>query len=48
MRDAAEARPHVRIDRMGDEALLVTLGDALDLDANRRAHRIAAAVGGSR
>jgi KipI family sensor histidine kinase inhibitor len=30
-----------RVDRMGDAALLVTLGEALDLDANAWAHRIA-------
>jgi len=48
VRDTAESTPQVRIDRMGDDALLVTLDDALDLDANRRAHRIAAVVGTSR
>jgi KipI family sensor histidine kinase inhibitor len=30
-----------RVDRMGDGALLVTLGDDLDLDVNARARRIA-------
>jgi KipI family sensor histidine kinase inhibitor len=48
MRDAADTSPHVRIDRMGDDALLITLDDVVDLDANRRAHRIAAAVATSR
>jgi KipI family sensor histidine kinase inhibitor len=34
----------VRIELAGDAALLVTLGDALDLALNARAHRLAAAI----
>ncbi len=36
-----EASAGPRVDRMGDAALLVTLGEALDMGANAWAHRIA-------
>ena len=38
----------VRIEAAGDAALLVTLGDALDLELNARAHRLASAIDGLR
>jgi inhibitor of KinA len=37
-----------RIEALGDSALLVTLGDGIDVALNRRAHRIAASVEGLR
>jgi KipI family sensor histidine kinase inhibitor len=38
----------IRIEPAGDAALLVTLGDALGLELNARAHRLAAAIDGRR
>lgn len=40
--DAATEAP--RIDEFGDGALLVTLGDRIDVDLNVRAHRLARAI----
>ena len=37
-----------RIEQLGDGALLVTFGDAIDVDLNERAHRLAEAVEGLR
>jgi KipI family sensor histidine kinase inhibitor len=48
MPESAGAPRLPRVDRMGDAALLVTLGDALDLDANAWAHRSAARLAARR
>lgn len=45
MTDAAGLRSEPRIDRVGDAALLLTLGDEVDLDLNHGVHRIVAELG---
>ncbi|HYN48853.1 MAG TPA: 5-oxoprolinase subunit PxpB [Candidatus Nanopelagicales bacterium] len=44
MADPAGRRRGPRVDRMGDAALLLTLGDVLDLEVNAWAHRVAAGL----
>ncbi len=48
MPDQAAGRFEVRIDPMGDAALLVTLGERVDLAANAWAHRMAARLAARR
>ena len=48
MTDAAGARHPLRVDRVGDAALLVTLDEKLDLRVNSWAHRAAAALAARR